>query len=170
MILTAASFTTKLGPMIALADDKVLYLLDFTDSYKGERKVAQLCAAMQATVVSGSTSVIELLKQELEAYFQGNLQIFRTPLFFRGSAFQQTVWNALTKIPYGVTMSYADLAQAIGKPSAFRAVANANGANRLSLLVPCHRVIAHDGGLGGYAGGIYRKKLLLNHEKKSMLS
>lgn len=166
MILTASSFATKLGPMIALADDRVVYLLDFTDSRKGERKIAQLCAAMQATVVPGSTDVIELLKQELDAYFEDNLKIFTTPLFFRGSEFQQTVWHALTKIPYGATISYADLAKSIGKPSACRAVANANGANRLSLLVPCHRVIAHNGGIDGYAGGTSRKKLLLNHEKR----
>jgi AraC family transcriptional regulator of adaptative response/methylated-DNA-[protein]-cysteine methyltransferase len=102
-------------------------------------------------------------------YFDGNLTEFKTPLFFLGSSFQKQVWEALRKIPFGQTRSYAEMATFIGKPSAFRAVANANGANQLAIVVPCHRVINTNGDLAGYGGGIARKKWLIHHEQKRRL-
>ncbi|QXB55133.1 methylated-DNA--[protein]-cysteine S-methyltransferase [Aeromonas sp. FDAARGOS 1415] len=98
---------------------------------------------------------------EFEAYFAGRLQRFTLPLAARGTAFQQAVWRALCNIPYGETRSYGDIARAIGKPSAVRAVGAANGRNPLSIIVPCHRVIGQNGSLTGYAGGLPIKQALL---------
>lgn len=104
--------------------------------------------------------------QELDEYFDGKRTHFDVALdLSSGTAFQQQVWQALLNIPYGQTISYATLAKNIGKPTAFRACANANGKNPISLIIPCHRVIASDGGLGGYTGGIEIKKTLLKHEQ-----
>lgn len=101
---------------------------------------------------------------EFEAYFAGRLQRFTLPLAASGTAFQQTVWQALCDIPYGETRSYGDIARAIGKPNAMRAVGAANGRNPLSIIVPCHRVIGQNGSLTGYAGGLEIKKALLQLE------
>lgn len=102
---------------------------------------------------------------QLDGYFAGSRTQFELPLDLSfGTPFQQSVWQALCHIPHGQTISYAALAQSIGKPTAFRACANANGKNPISIIIPCHRVIASDGGLGGYTGGTWIKKLLLEHE------
>jgi O-6-methylguanine DNA methyltransferase len=106
------------------------------------------------------------VQQELHAYFTGTLRHFKTPITLIGTPFQQAVWAAVQEIPYGQTRSYADIARAIGKPKAVRAVGTAIGANPVWIIVPCHRVIQSNGGLGGYAGGIERKKWLLEHERK----
>jgi len=109
------------------------------------------------------------LHYELNQYFEDKLQSFQTPLTFLGTPFQKQVWEELLKIPAGETRSYSEIAIAIGRPSAFRAVAQANGANQLALIVPCHRVINADGQLGGYGGGLTRKKWLLDHERERWL-
>ena len=101
---------------------------------------------------------------QFEEYFSGRLLDFDLPLEFDGTAFQRTVWRALTKIPYGETRTYGDIAETIGKPGAMRAVGNANGRNNLPIIVPCHRVIAAGGKLGGFSGGVELKKGLLAHE------
>lgn len=104
--------------------------------------------------------------EELEAYFAGGLQQFTFPVAQPGTEFQQTVWQQLTMIPYGQTISYLQLAKRINNPKSIRAVGTTNGKNRISIVVPCHRVIGSDGSLTGYAGGIWRKKWLLEHEMK----
>lgn len=104
-------------------------------------------------------------KQQLTAYFAGTLTKFDLPLKLQGTIFQQQVWEALKTIPYNTTMSYGELAQQIGQPKAFRAVGLANGRNPVSIVVPCHRVIAANGKLTGYGGGIERKQWLINHER-----
>jgi len=103
---------------------------------------------------------------ELLAYFAGNLRVFTVPLDMQGTDFQLRVWNELLKIPYGETRSYAQIAEAVGRPKAVRAVGAANGSNPLAIIVPCHRVIGADGSLTGYAGGVARKRWLLEHEGK----
>ena len=104
-------------------------------------------------------------KKQLDEYFQGKRQVFGIPLdLSSGTEFQQKVWQQLLQIPYGKTISYAELAKNIGQPTAYRAVANANGRNPISLIVPCHRVIASNGGMGGYTGGVAIKKRLLAQE------
>jgi methylated-DNA-[protein]-cysteine S-methyltransferase len=104
-------------------------------------------------------------KQQLTAYFEGTLTDFDLPLQIAGTIFQQRVWEALKTIPYGTTLSYGELAQQIGQPTASRAVGLANGRNPVSIVVPCHRVIGANGKLTGYGGGIERKQWLLNHER-----
>lgn len=113
-------------------------------------------------------AVFSQLEQELNAYFEGKLEHFTTPMQSHGTDFQMTVWQALQTLAFGETTSYADIAEQIGKASATRAVANAIGKNPLSILVPCHRVIGSDGKLRGYAGGVERKKWLLEHEASSL--
>jgi methylated-DNA-[protein]-cysteine S-methyltransferase len=105
--------------------------------------------------------------RELDAYFAGRLRRFTLPLDLRGTPFQKAVWNALLEIPYGETRSYSDIARAIGKAAAVRAVGLANGANPVSIIVPCHRVIGKRGDLVGYGGGLDRKRALLELEARS---
>jgi AraC family transcriptional regulator, regulatory protein of adaptative response / methylated-DNA-[protein]-cysteine methyltransferase len=164
-ILKAAWLDTKLGPMIAIADEHELYLLEFVDRRGLEREVERLRKKIKAVIIPGNTLPIQSITQELNQYFEGKLKTFKTPLFLMGSPFQKSVWKALITIPYGETRSYLDMAKKIKKPSACRAVANANGANQLAIIIPCHRVINSDGKLGGYGGGITRKKWLVDWEK-----
>jgi AraC family transcriptional regulator of adaptative response/methylated-DNA-[protein]-cysteine methyltransferase len=164
-ILKASWIDTPLGPMIAVADEHSLYLLEFVDRRGLEREVENLRYKTKAAIIPGITQAIKSIENELNQYFSGTSSTFKTPLTLFGSPFQKQVWEALTKIPVGETRSYADMAKSIDMSSAFRAVANANGANQLAIVIPCHRVINSNGELGGYGGGITRKKWLLNHEK-----
>ncbi|KTD61393.1 bifunctional transcriptional activator/DNA repair enzyme AdaA [Legionella spiritensis] len=163
-MLKAAWLDTPLGPMIAVADDTALYLLEFVDRRGLEREVERLRVRTKSAIIPGSTTVITAIARELHDYFDGRLHTFNTPFCLLGSPFQKTVWEALRRIPFGTTCSYAELAENIGKPSAFRAVANANGANQLAIIIPCHRVINQSGALGGYGGGLVRKRWLIEHE------
>jgi len=165
-ILKATWLDTPLGPMIAVADEQALYLLEFVERRGLEREIERLRQKTKAAIVPGVTPPINSIEHELVQYFKGKLITFKTPLFLLGSSFQKQVWEALRKIPAGATRSYADLAKAIGRPTAFRAVAQANGTNQLAIIIPCHRVINSNGALGGYAGGVSRKQWLLDHEKK----
>lgn len=160
------SFDTLLGSMIALASESKLYLLSFEDCKKLNRQIACLHNQMNADIVPGITSPIASIQKEIQAYFAGELKTFTTPVHLLGTQFQQSVWHELINISYGQTRSYAEQAQTLGKPTAARAVANANGANLLSIIVPCHRIIQKNGYLGGYAAGIARKQWLLEHEKR----
>ncbi len=164
-ILKATWLDTRLGPMLAISDEGALYLLEFVDRRGLEREVERLKKATRSMIVPGCTSPIKSIERELKLYFDGELKEFKTPLVFLGSSFTKHVWEELQKIPYGHTRSYAQIASAMGKPSAYRAVARANGANQLAIIIPCHRVINTNGELGGYGGGISRKQWLINHEK-----
>ena len=164
-VLRAAWLDTCLGPMIAISDEEALYLLEFVDRRGLEREVERLRKKTKSAIIPGFTQPIRSIEKELSLYFEGNLRAFTTPLFYLGSAFQKQVWDELKKIPYGETRTYSDIAKAVGKPSAFRAVAQANGANQIAIVIPCHRVINSSGDLGGYGGGITRKKWIINHEK-----
>jgi len=113
-----------------------------------------------------SSPLLERAKQQLDEYFAGKRDDFDLPLELDGTDFQRAVWKALTQIPFGQTRSYADIAKAIGRPNAVRAVGAANGANPVAVIVPCHRVIGSDGSLTGYGGGLPRKKWLLAHENR----
>lgn len=166
LILKASWLDTPLGPMIAVASKEALYLLEFVDRRGLEREIERVRLKLKSAIVPGITDPIRLIERELIQYFKGDLLEFKTPLFLLGSPFQKRVWGELQKIPPGQTRSYAVIASAIGKPSAYRAVAQANGANQHAIVIPCHRVINANGELGGYGGGLTRKKWLLNHEKK----
>jgi methylated-DNA-[protein]-cysteine S-methyltransferase len=113
----------------------------------------------------GSDKLIEQARRELDAYFAGKLKVFAVPAIGRGTPFQQKVWTALRQIPYGVTRTYGQQANAIGAPKAVRAVGLANGRNPISIIVPCHRVIGASGSLTGFGGGLERKRCLLDLEQ-----
>jgi AraC family transcriptional regulator of adaptative response/methylated-DNA-[protein]-cysteine methyltransferase len=151
--------------MIAIADETALYLLEFVTRRGLEKEVEKL-RARGFTIIPGDNPIIQSITSELKSYFSGKLKQFKTPYRVFGSGFQEAVWQALCAIPYGETMSYREEACALGRPKAFRAVANANGANQLAIIIPCHRVIASDGSLGGYGGGLATKKWLLAHESQ----
>ncbi len=121
--------------------------------------------AVRVSKWTQSDRVLKPVRDQLKAYFQGQLRDFDLPLAAQGSEFQKLVWKALCDIPYGETISYGELARRIGYPKAARAVGTCNGSNPISIIVPCHRVIGANGTLTGYGGGLPRKKWLLEHEK-----
>lgn len=163
-LFKAAWIDTALGPMLAVSNEEALLLLEFVDRRGLERELERLRKKMHAAIVPGKTPPLDSIKKELKLYFEGSLKEWKTPMLLIGSPFQIQVWEALKKIPYGHTRSYAELAASLGKPEACRAVGNANGANQLALIIPCHRVIQKNGDLGGYGGGLSRKKWLLELE------
>jgi AraC family transcriptional regulator of adaptative response/methylated-DNA-[protein]-cysteine methyltransferase len=151
--------------MLAIGSDYKIYLLEFINKIGLEDEIKKLKLLLKAIVVLGNNSIIASLKQELDSYFAGHLRQFTVGIQLLGTTFQQAAWGQLTLIPYGTTKSYKYQAAALDKPSAYRAVARANSYNKLSIIVPCHRIINHDGRLGGYSGGIENKAWLLQHEK-----
>ncbi len=163
--LQAKWLDTPLGPMLAIADEQGLHLLEFVDRRGLEREVERLRLAARAVIIPGETPVFEQVTAELDAYFAGTLDRFEVPLVLYGTPFQRQVWEQLQQIPAGKTISYQELAVRVGNPAAVRAVARANGANQLALIIPCHRVIRLTGDLGGYAGGLARKAALLKLER-----
>ncbi|BCB03570.1 bifunctional transcriptional activator/DNA repair enzyme AdaA [Bacillus sp. KH172YL63] len=165
-VLKAAWIDTKLGPMIAISDEKTLFLLEFVDRRGLELEVVRLREKTKSAIIPGMTEPLHMIEKELNAYFNGESAVFQTPISTIGSPFQTSVWEELQKIPSGETRSYTDIAEKIGNPAAVRAVARANGSNQLAIIVPCHRVIRSNGDLAGYAGGLARKKWLIDHERK----
>lgn len=165
-ILTAAWIDTKLGSMVAISDEHSLYLLEFVDRRGLEREIERLRKKTKSVIIPGTSQPIRSITLELESYFSGEGLCFTTPVKLIGSDFQRKVWQSLQKISPGETYSYAELAASVGNPTAYRAVARANGLNQLALIIPCHRIINSNGELGGYGGGLTRKQWLINHEKK----
>lgn len=161
--LTAAWLDTPLGPMLAVADDQDLLVLEFAEQQRLTQAVRHLPGSDTA-VHTGINDVIRSIETELGEYFAGRRTQFHTPLRTHGTEFQKSVWAELQRIPPGETISYRELAGRVGRPTAFRAAAQANGANRLAIIIPCHRVISADGSIGGYGGGLARKRHLLNLE------
>lgn len=158
--------SSPLGDLVALADEQYLYFLQFLDNPRLDYELKRFSRARSAEIIPGETEITRLVEQELQAYYWGDLRTFSVPLFFSGTAFQKRVWSALQTIPYGTTVSYADIACRIENPTACRAVASANRANAIAILIPCHRVIKADGDLCGYNGGVERKRWLLEHEQR----
>ncbi|MEL6869280.1 MAG: trifunctional transcriptional activator/DNA repair protein Ada/methylated-DNA--[protein]-cysteine S-methyltransferase [Pseudomonadota bacterium] len=164
--LRADWIATPLGHMIAVADCDALHLLEFLDRRALAGELSRLQAKTGARVSIGRFSPIDQIASELERFFAGALTSFQTPVTLHGTSFTRDVWSALRTIPPGQTRSYADIARQIGKPDAVRAVARANGANQLAVIVPCHRVIGADGSLTGYGGGLWRKQKLIELEQR----
>jgi len=162
-VTALARIQTSLGQMLAAASPNGVCLLEFLEVDTAETRIRQLAPCLESTPADNGFP--GMLRHELESYFSGNLKIFQTPLDLQGTAFQLSVWNQLQKIPYGQTRSYADIALAIGNPGAVRAVGSANRSNPVGILVPCHRVIQKNGMIGGYDGGVDRKRYLLNLER-----
>jgi AraC family transcriptional regulator of adaptative response/methylated-DNA-[protein]-cysteine methyltransferase len=163
-IMDLTRLQTPLGTMIACAVEDGICLLEFTDRRMLETQFKLLSRHFGTPVAQGYNKHFELLQQELTEYFDGVRSRFTVPLVTPGSHFQQSVWKELQNIPYGATRSYKQQATALGAPAAVRAVAGANGMNRISIIIPCHRVIGGDGHLTGYGGGVWRKKWLLELE------
>ncbi|MEL7059328.1 MAG: trifunctional transcriptional activator/DNA repair protein Ada/methylated-DNA--[protein]-cysteine S-methyltransferase [Acidobacteriota bacterium] len=162
--LLATNLETPLGPMLAVADERHLFLLEFLDRRALPRELEVLQRQRKASVGLGLAAPAEQVGAELRAYFEGTSARFDTPIEPAGSAFACSVWERLRAIPPAATSSYGELARAIDRPTAVRAVARANGANRLAILIPCHRVVGADGSLTGYGGGLWRKRWLIDHE------
>jgi AraC family transcriptional regulator of adaptative response/methylated-DNA-[protein]-cysteine methyltransferase len=163
-VLKAALLDTPLGPMLAVVNDSAVVQLEFADRRGLEASYAQMKKRFGMAVVPGQNEVTKQLRAELAEYFKGARNEFSVAVELRGTEFQQKVWRELMRIPHGQTRSYSEVAKAVGKPGAVRAVARANATNRLYLLAPCHRVIGHDGRLSGYGGGLARKQRLLDLE------
>lgn len=155
---------TPLGAMVVCAVDGALCLLEFADRPMLETQLRRVRKSFGANIIVGEDSVFEQVARQLREYFDGERRDFDLPIASFGSPFQRTVWKTLQDIPYGETRSYAQQAAAIGQPTATRAVARANGDNRIAIVIPCHRVIGSDGALTGYGGGLWRKRALLDLE------
>jgi len=163
-LVTLARIETPLGPMIAAVCAEELVLLEFGDRRMVPTQFKRLATLLRCHFEVGETPLHAELRRQLEEYFAGSRIDFDVPMATPGTAFQRAAWDALRRIPTGETRSYAEQAVAIGRPQAVRAVAKANGDNRIAILIPCHRVIGSDGSLTGYGGGIWRKKALLERE------
>jgi AraC family transcriptional regulator of adaptative response/methylated-DNA-[protein]-cysteine methyltransferase len=163
--LVRTSIGTPLGSMIAVADDAALYLLEFENRMALTGELGRLERDF-GLIGLGSNTVLKALVAELEDYFAGESAAFQLPTVQHGTAFQEAVWQVLKQIPPGQTRSYGDIAVELGEPEKSREVGRANGANKISIIVPCHRVIGADGSLVGYGGGLWRKKWFLDHERR----
>lgn len=155
---------TPLGDVLLGACDDGICLLEFLDRDTLPQQLASLRKALGPAFSLGEHPLLERAARELEGYFARDSKPFSVPLHSPGTPFERRVWAQLREIPHGRTISYAQLANAIGRPTATRAVAGANSRNRIAIFIPCHRVIAADGGLGGYAGEVWRKQRLLELE------
>ncbi len=156
---------TPLGPMGIGATTEGICLAEFSNGCTLEPQFNTLRRLFQCDVVPGNNSLLEQLRTELAKYFAGELTHFQVPLVYPGSEFQLAVWDALRLILYGESLSYEALAHRLSRPKAVRAVGTANGQNRIAILIPCHRVVNKNGQLGGYGGGLWRKKALLELEQ-----
>lgn len=165
MIITT-KIETPLGEMIAGATEDGICLLEFTDRRMLSTELKDLERLLETTIEEGDNRYIKLLRKQLAEYFKGRRKEFSVPLVTPGTEFQQIVWKELLNIPFGSTRSYQEQADILDIPGSVRAIANANGMNRISIVIPCHRVIGSNGHLTGYGGGLKRKKWLLDHEKK----
>lgn len=161
------TYPSPIGEMVAVFSPEGLRLLEFLGQPRVDREMAQVEAAAGGPAVEGQNALTKQLGRELVEYFAGERRSFDIPLDLLGTPFQLQVWKALLEIPYGETWSYGREAHHIGRPTASRAVAAANGQNKVSIVVPCHRVIGGDGNLTGYGGGLPRKQFLLALEKES---
>lgn len=158
-------FTTPLGPMFVCATPRGVCLLEFVDRRMLETEFADLQSRLNSRILTGENDHIRATKQQISEYFDGSRREFSVPLHTPGTDFQNRVWQGLQSIPFAATASYQEQAEMLGNPKAVRAVARANGMNRVAIIIPCHRVIGKDGTLVGYGGGLERKRWLLEHER-----
>ena len=163
--LRASWIPTPLGDMIAVSSRSHLHLLEFVGRKALPAELRRMQAAAKEAIGIGAMPPSEQAAAELADYFAARTDRFETPHALAGSAFTRQVWEALREIPAGETRSYSDIARRIGRPAATRAVARANGANQIAVMIPCHRVIGADGSLTGYGGGLWRKQRLIEIER-----
>ena len=159
--LLSTRLDTPLGVMVAVVDDDSVRLLEFADRRALPGEITRL-----EPTSAGRNEISEALAEEVNRYFSGASTTFAVKTVQHGTKFEESVWTVLQQISFGETRSYGDIARSIGRPEMAREVGQANGANQISIIVPCHRVIGADGSLIGYGGGLWRKKWLLEHERK----
>lgn len=164
-ILSAKWLETPIGPMLAIVNNDGLHLLEFAERKALAREILQIKSKIGGIGFKDHKLFAELQK-ELDLYFSGKLRNFTIPIAQHGTKFEKSAWRSLLSIPYGEIRTYAFQASSIENPKAVRAVARANGANKIAIIIPCHRVIGSDGTMTGYGGKIWRKEWLLNHEAK----
>lgn len=166
--ITHCNFDSPLGEMIAGATDAGVCFLEWHDRGGIERIKERVVKRYRAQLDTGSNRHLELLRTELDLYFLGKLKKFTVPVAVKGTPFEMRDWEQLMLIPYGSTISYGELARRMGNANASRAVGRANGANYLSIVIPCHRVIEANGKLRGYGGGLWRKQYLIELENGAL--
>lgn len=166
-VILISRLTTPLGPMFVCATDRGICLLEFTDRRMLETEFSDLQRALSAQILVGDNEHSRQLKQELAEYFAGERTDFEVAIDSPGTDFQQLAWSALRGVKYGTTSSYQQQAIKLNRPTATRAIARANGMNRISIVIPCHRIIGSDGSLTGYGGGLHRKRWLIDFEKRN---
>jgi len=157
---------TPLGPMQAGVTAIGVCFLEFADRIRMEEEMTELKTLLNAEIIAGRNQFSDQLEKELKEYFEGKRKVFDVPLHTPGNEFSQSVWKMLMNIPYGQTWTYKKQAEMLNNPKAIRAIGTTNGRNRLAIIIPCHRVIGSNGSLTGYAGGIEKKKWLLNFERE----
>ena len=163
-MLCSQRLTTPIGPMFAVANDRGLVLCEFHDRPMLPlqlKRVERICGGRPE---AAPHPLLEQTQQELNEYFLGVREAFTVPLVLDGTPFQSSVWRQLLSIPFGRTTSYDDIAIRLARPGGARAVGRANGLNRIAIVIPCHRVVNKSGELGGYGGGLWRKRRLLHLE------
>ena len=166
--LIITTFPSPVGLLTAGATEQGVCLLEYDVPARTTRQQVKIEQQVGGSFVTGSNRHLEALQKQLQEYFDKARTTFDVPVVMVGTEFQKAAWKALQKIPYGKTCSYFDEAKAIGKPKAVRAVGSANGSNRISIVIPCHRVISKNGKLGGYGGELWRKEFLLNLEEATL--
>ena len=159
---------TPIGKFIIGATDNGCSISEFSDRGGFDRINSRIEKRYKAELIPGNNQFIDQMEEEFNLYFEKKLKVFKTPLDYKGTPFQISVWDELLKIPYGETQSYGQIAKNLGKPGAMRAVGKANGDNYLPIVIPCHRVIEATGKLRGYGGGLWRKKYLLELESNNL--
>lgn len=164
-IIYTTRYTSPCGVLILGALGNQICLCDWLREKRGELVTNRLKRLLRAEMVEGSAPILDEAVRQLDEFFAQKRKSFDLPLLFVGTDLQKAVWHELQKIPFGQTISYAEMARRIGNPKAVRAVANANGANAMAVIVPCHRVVGSDGSLTGFAGGITAKRFLLDLER-----
>ena len=170
MPVITTSYISPVGELILGSFQNKLCLCDWKSRQRRKAIDQKIASTLNEPFHQGMDSLLNLSMEQLSEYFAGERKSFDIPILECGSHFQKEVWKALRDIPYGTVMSYGQLAQSMGKPNSTRAVANANAANAISIITPCHRIIGSSGKLVGYAGGMDAKKHLLKHECPDVLN
>lgn len=165
-MIKTTKIDTPIGEMTAAATSDGICLLAFSGSKQLDKEIEELSVHFQTGIKHGSNKHLRALKKQLKEYFRGKRKEFSLSILTPGTEFQQQVWKSLRMIPYGSTISYLRQAKMLKNPGAVRAVAGANGSNRIAIVIPCHRVIGSKGDLVGYGGGVEKKRWLIEHERK----
>ena len=168
-VINVLRFSSPIGSLIACATESGLCFLGFIGQKRIEKQFGEIQSHFNAIILPGKNDHLKKVKKEITEYFDGERTVFSIPLDIVGTDFRKKVWNELLNIPYGETVTYKDQAIAMNNKKAIRAVASANGANKISIIIPCHRVIGSNGSLTGYAGGLHKKNWLLNFERSNSI-